>query len=255
LTAIRVALDATDEVGIRTGRILLAERDLEWLGLVGRTPRSEDPRMRRADELSAYDLIVSDDTADPEVAVRTALHAGIGCVLFSDGEGLEERYHEAFVAVGRTLLLGANLAAGIAPSLAAHETARGGEIMEVTIGWTEPGAPLRRGEPLPFPDPVGARWARSRPTEPGYQAFVAPVPGNWAGAVARVTSVTSAGVVTRVVGVADLAAHLEAIALAAGVMSLDVFAPGAHRPAFAAEVYLAAALQAGLDVATYSLPG
>ncbi len=71
--------------------------------------------------------------------------------------------------------------------------------------------------------------------------------------MARVTSATEGGVVTRVVGVADHAAHLEALALAAGVISFEVFSPGAHRPAHAAEIYLSAALQAGLDVASYSL--
>ena len=57
----------------------------------------------------------------------------------------------------------------------------------------------------------------------------------------------------RVVGVADYAAHLEALALAAGVMAIDLYSPGAHRPAYAAEVYLAKALDAGLDVAAYSM--
>ncbi len=182
-----------------------------------------------------------------------ALAADVHCVIFADGDGLAERYGPDFEAGGRTLLVGANLAAGIAPALASHETARGGEILEVGIAWTEPGSPIRKGEPIPFPEPVGARWARPRQTEPGYAAFVAPVPGPWAGAIARVTSATPGGVVTRIVGVADLAAHLEALGLAAAALAIEVYAPGAHRPAWAAEPYLAAALGAGLDVAAYSL--
>ncbi len=249
----RIAIDPHGEVGTRTGRILLAERSLDVLGLLGRPPREEDARLEQVRDLGDYDLIVSDDTAEPEATVRMALNAGIGCVLFADGDGLDEEYGGQFVEQGTTLLLGANTAAGIAPSLASHETARGGTVLEVTIAWTEPGSPVRRGEPIPFPDPVGARWATARPTEPGYKAFVAPLNGEWAGAMARVTSATDGGVVTRVVGVADHAAHLEALALAAGAISLDIFAPGVHRPAQAAEVYLAAALQAGLDVAAYSL--
>lgn len=225
------------------------------MGLLGRPPRDDDPRLERVDDLAGYDVLVSDDTEDPRTAVRMALNAGIGCVLYDDGDGIDEEYGQQFADLGRALLLGANTAAGIAPSLASHETARGGEILGVTIGWTEPGSPLRRGEPLPFPDPVGARWAHERRTESGYKAFVAPVVGQWAGAIARVTSATDEGVVTRVVGVADLAAHLEALALAAAAISFRVFSPGPHRPAFAAEVYLAAALHAGLDVATYSLKG
>lgn len=249
----RIAIDAHTEVGVRSGRILLGERGLSALGLYDKTPNTEDPRLERADTLSSYDLFVSDTTEDPETAAVLALEAEIGCVLFADAEDVGTSLRSEFVNIGKTLLTGANLAAGIAPALASHETARGGEILEVAVAWTEPGTPLRRGTPMPFPDPVGARWARERPTEPGYKAYVAPVSGDWAAAVARVTSAADSGVVTRVVGVADLAPHLEALALAAGAMSLDVFTPGSHRPAFAAEVYLAAALEAGLDVAAYSL--
>ncbi len=249
----RIALDPHGEVGTRTGRILLAEHDLEVLGLLGRSPQDDDRRLERVDDLAGYDLLVSDDTEDPHAAVRMALNAGIGCVLYADGDGIDEEYGRQFTDLGTTLLLGANVAAGIAPALASHETARGGEILGVTIGWTEPGSPLRRGEPLPFPDPVGARWAKERSTESRYKAFVAPVGGLWAGAIARVTAATDGGVVTRVIGVADHAAHLEALSLAAGAIAFHAFTPGPHRPASAAEVYLAAALHAGLDVATYSL--
>ena len=246
-------MDPHTEVGVRTGRILLAERSLESLGLLGRPPRDDDPRLEQVDDLTEFDLLVSDDTEEPEVAVRVALSAGIGCVLYADGDGFADKYGDEFSDAGTTLLLGSNIAAGIAPSLASHEKARGGEVLEVTIGWTEPGTPLRRGEPLPFPHPVGARWAREHLTDPDYKAYVAPISGEWAGAIARVTSAADGGLVTRVVGVADKAPHLEALAVAAAAISLDVFAPGAHRPAYAAEVYLAAALQAGLDVAAYSI--
>ncbi len=249
----RIALDQHGEVGTRTGRILLGEPGLEALGLVARAPRDDDARLERATEVADYDLLVSDDTEEPVVVVRTALAAGIDCVIFADGQGFDEEYGPRFASADRTLLIGANLASGIAPALASHETARGGEILEVGVAWTEPGSPLRRGEPIPFPDPVGARWARPSPTEPGYAAFVAPVLGPWAGAIARVTSASAGGVVTRIVGVADLAAHLEALALAAAALAIDAYAPGAHRPAWAAESYLAAALRAGLDVAAYSL--
>lgn len=249
----QVAIDQHSEIGVRAGRILLAERRLTGLGLIGKKPRREDDRLHRAGDLTDYDILVSDETEDPEAAVHMAVSAGISCVLLADGDDLDDSYGETFADAGRTLLIGANLAAGIAPALVSHETARGGEILEVTVAWTEPGTAIRRGTPMPFPDPVGARWARSRRAEAGYEAFVAPVPGDWAAAIARVTSVTDGGVVTRVVGVADLAPHLEALALASGVISLDEYPTGCHRPAWAAEAYLAAALEAGLGVATYSL--
>ena len=240
---------------MRAARILLGERDVSSVGLIGRRPRTEDHRLGRAVDLAEYDVLVSDDIQDPAVAVRMALEAGIGCVLFADGADLDVEYGPEFAENGRSLLLGANLAGGIAPALASHETARGGEILEIAVAWTEPGTPLRRGAAMPFPDPVGARWARRVEVDDlGYAAYAAPIRGEWAAAVARVTSASGGGVVTRVVGVADLAAHLEGLALAAGAIALDVYASGAHRPAWAAEVFLAAALGAGLDVAAYTVP-
>jgi hypothetical protein len=75
--------------------------------------------------------------------------------------------------------------------------------------------------------------------------------------MARVTSAHEDGVLTRVVGVADLAPHLEALALAAGALAVagGAFPPGIASPDEGADAYLAAALQAGLDVAAFAIPG
>ena len=249
----KVAVEQTGaEVALRAARIILAERDLTSLGLIGGEPKGKDKRVHQATDLSDYDVVMT-DAPDPAELVETALDARVSCVVWTDGSALDAEYGDRFAAVGATLLTGANLASGLAPSLAAHETARGGEVMEVSIAWTEPGTPLRRGEAIPFPDPVGARWADERDTAGGYKAFAAPISGDWAGALARVTSAGNEGVVTRVVGVADHAAHLEALSLAAGVLAIDLYAAGAHRPADAAEIYLAKALDAGLGVASYEM--
>lgn len=249
----KVAVEqAGTEVALRAARILLAERDLTSLGLIGGEPKGHDKRVHQATDLSRYDVLMT-DAPDPAEIVETALQAGVSCAVWSDGDDLEDEFGELFSDAGLTLLTGANVASGLAPSLAAHEMARGGEVMQVSIAWTEPGTPLRKGEAIPFPDPVGPRWAVERESNTGYKAFAAPVTGDWAGAVARVTSAATEGVVTRIVGVADHAAHLEALALAAGVLAIDLYAPGAHRPASAAEVYLAKALEAGLGVAAYEM--
>lgn len=126
--------------------------------------------------------------------------------------------------------------------------------MDVTIAWTEPGSPLRRGTAVPFPDPVGSRWAKPRHVA-NREMLVAPVDGEWAAAMARVTSATNNGVVTRIVGVADLAPHLEALALASGAIGLarGSYPLGATVPEDAGESYLSTALTAGLDVAAYEL--
>jgi hypothetical protein len=248
---VKVAVEqAGTEVGLRAARIILGERDLTALGLIGKEPSGTDDRVELVTDLADYDVVMTDAT-DAAGLVEAALDAGISCVVWADGEDLAAEYGDQFRDAGLVLLTGANVASGLAPSLAAHETALGGEVMEVSIAWTEPGTALRRGEPIPFPDPVGPRWAAERPTEEGYRAYAAPVSGDWAAALARVTSAEPEGVVMRIVGVADQAAHLEALSLAAAVLAVDIYSPGAHRPAYAAEIYLAKALDAGLGVASY----
>lgn len=71
--------------------------------------------------------------------------------------------------------------------------------------------------------------------------------------MARVTAATDDGVITRVVGVADFAGHLEAIALAAGAVAAarGAYPQGIVTADEAAGSYLAAALAAGLDIAAY----
>lgn len=249
----RVALQQTSEVGLRAARIILAEPDLETFGLLDRDPRpNADPRVERADDLHGYDVLVVDDLTDIDDLAQRALEGRTAMCVWNefdpgdlDGE---------FISQTASLLVGANLASGIAPCLAAHEVARSGHLMDVSIAWTEPGTPLRRGEAVPFPDPVGARWAR-RTTVADREVLVAPIVGEWAAAIARVTSATGSGVVTRIVGVADMAPHLEAIALASGAIAAarGNYPLGATVPEDAAEHYLSVALAAGLDVAAYDL--
>jgi hypothetical protein len=121
------------------------------------------------------------------------------------------------------------------------------------VAWTEPGRRLRRGVPVAFPDPIGALWGYEVASAGLSRAVTAPTGGIWSGAATKVTASTGDGLVVRVVGVADLAVHLEALALAAGALTVDSFAYGAARPDDRAEDYLEAALGAGLDVAAHTL--
>lgn len=249
----RVAVEqAGTEVGLRAARILLGERDLTGLGVIGGRPKGLDPRVHAATDLADYDVVVT-DAPDAIELLEAALDAAVNCVVWGDGAELQAEYGDAFAQANITLLTGANVASGLAPSLATHEVAVGGVVMDTSIAWTEPGTPLRRGEAVSFPDPVGPRWATPRPAVHGYAAYGAPIEGDWAGALAKVTSAGTDGVVTKVVGVADLAVHLEALALASAAMAIDLYSPGAHGPADASEIYLAKALDAGLGVATYTL--
>lgn len=248
----RIAIHHTSEVGVRCGRIVLAERALIEMGVVDRDTPTDDRRVRRTDDLSGFDVVVTDDL-QPGPIIERALAAGISCVLWADGDDIAETYEADFVDIERTLLVGANIAAGLAPSLAVHESLGREEILEVTIGWTEPGRLLRKGEPLTFPNPVGGLWAVERPLRSGFRAFAAPHNSRWAGAMAKVTIVTPDGVATRIVGVADLATHLEALALAAGAVTIGAYGWGVQRPAAAADRYLDAMIVAGLGVATHTI--
>ncbi len=177
--------------------------------------------------------------------MHRAVGSGVHCVTWVDSDA--EPYEN-----GITVLTGSSLANGIAPCLASHEVARAGRVDSIQFAWTEPGSPLRSGEGLAFPDPVGGRWGRRVDST----SFAAPVQGDWAGAMAKVTSSDEEGSTTRIVGVSDLAPHLEGIALAAGALAVGrgAYPPGGVRKAAdAAEAYLSEALGVGLDVAAYTL--
>lgn len=241
----RVALHQTTDIGLRVGRILLAEPGLRSLGVLDRRTHEPDARVRSIEGVDGYDLVVTDDE-DPGPIVDRAARAGIDCVVWADGTDLLE--HEGFD--GTTLLLGANLATGLALSLGSHESAALPEADTELVAWTEPGRPLRSGEAVPFPDPVGPRWGRVRSENGGITKVAAPLDGDWAAILARVSD----GTTTRTVGVSDLAEHLEALALAAGVLAVaaGAYPAGTARPADAAADYLFAALGAGLDVASFT---
>ena len=72
----------------------------------------------------------------------------------------------------------------------------------------------------------------------GLSRATAPTGGMWSGAVTKVTASTGDGLEVRVVGVADLAVHLEALSLAAGALTIESFGYGASRPEDRAEDYL-----------------
>lgn len=240
---------------MRAGRVLLAERSLTALGLVGRHPTEPDSRLEAVEVLATYDALLTDAVDDVAAQVQGALDAGISCVTWVDGDDLEDRFGDKFEAAGLSLLVGCNLGSGIAPALTAHEVATTENVLDVTMAWTEPGTPRRKGEPIPFPEPVGPRWAESRRSPFADRTYVAHVSGEWAAATVRITGATDGGVVTRIVGVADLAVHLEAIALATGAMVVEDYPPGLHHPVDQADHYLTRALEAGLDVAGHTMRG
>ncbi len=259
----RIAVHPASEPGLRAARIILGERQLAELGMYRRSlSNPDDPRARPIRDLSGFDVLASDDVDDPLATATEALEAGVSCALWSDlpeDRNAARALGDEFAREGLTLLVGASLGTGIATALATHEVARTEETLELTAAWTVQGRPLRRGEPLPFPDPIGSRWGREihdddLPAPVPTRHFVAPVPGEWAGAMARITGVVDDGVGRRVVGVADHTGHLEGLSLAAAALTV---ATGAYRPGLqwpsTHEEYLENALAAGLAVATFTV--
>lgn len=236
----KIALHPTTEVGVRAGKLLLGEADLERIGVLNAPVTDRDPRVDRIEGVQGFDLLVTDD-ADLDVA-RHAMAAGVPVVTWVDADDLN--LEDAAVPV----MTGANLANGIARALVTREL--GGRSLPAVMAWTEPGSSLRSGEPITFPDPVGARWGTVRSRSGSVKEVSVPVNEEWAGAVVHVTDNGT----TRILGIADLATHLEALALAAGAM---IMASGSHEPgrvlsSDVADEYLLAALRAGLDIASFT---
>jgi hypothetical protein len=133
------------------------------------------------------------------------------------------------------------------------------EPLEIRLAWTVRGRNRRRGEPIPFPDPVGSLWAREVDPQ-GWttvnipvRAFEAPVEGEWVAAMAQVSGALDDGVQRTIVGTADHGGYLSAIALASAVVPAGqhAYPPGRSWASTAATAYLDRALAAGLDVASY----
>lgn len=234
--------------------ILLAEPTLTALGLYGSDDWNvTERRVMRVREPSGFDVLVSDDPALANGLAGIAVDDGLSCVVTTTD--VDADLHERFTRAGRTLLVGADMATGLATSLAAHELAKPDHIRSTTIAWTVPGRARRRGTAVPFPDPLGPRWGkRTGKRRNPNRRIVVPIKSDWAAATVLVEGTHAGADVTRVIGVADHGAHLAAIALAAGAIAAaeGAYAPGIRRPAEAADAYLAAALRVGLGVAAYT---
>ena len=147
----------------------------------------------------------------------------------------------------------------MATCLAAQEAAFMDEPLEVRLAWTVPGRLRRKGEPIPFPGPVGSLWARKTDVVGWTQrnipvkAFTAPIESSWHAAMAQVSGAVDGGVQRTIVGAADDGEFLAAIALAAAVVPTGqhAYGPGSRWVSEAPSPYLDRALAAGIEVASY----
>jgi len=247
----RIALNAVGEIGTRTGRILAAERDLVALGLYGdHSGMAQDRRTLAISSLDGFDVLVTDDGEASSALAGLAVEDGLACAVPGViTPAVAERFSRAKKAVLTKCSL-----SGLAETLAVHEAARTDRPLDTVIAWTEHGKPRRRGTPVAFPDPVGARWGRRVGPLAEVTRIAVPLDGPWAGATATVVGKVGDTTATRIVGVADARDHLEALALAAGaVVATQTDLSGPIQPHHVAELYLTTALRMGLGVATYTL--
>jgi hypothetical protein len=201
---VRILLDATTEVGLRAGKVLLAEPEVEWIGLWNEPTAELQVRSGPASEITGYDVAVTDriDHLGPFIA-RCSV-AEVPVVVWHDAANV------ARGGAAVPVVVGANVGSGLADILIHHPAGLPGDDDTVEIAWTEPGSPLRSGEAFAFPEPIGMSWARRR--SPG--RYVAFRDDEWSGAVLRVSGPSG----ERIVGVADHGAYLEALVLASAAL-------------------------------------
>lgn len=249
----RVVVHPVGEAGRRAVRVLQAEPTISQVSVWGID--DPGPRVQVVEDIDDNDVVVT-DLHEPDDLATLCLTAGAALVtpVAWGSEPARE-----FAAAGLSLIVGANIETGIAAGLALQEAALMDTPLEVRVAWTVAGRPRRRGEPIPFPGPVGSLWAREvdpqgwTDTNIPVKAFEAPVEGEWAAAMAQVSGALDDGVQRTIVGVADHKAYLSAIALASAVVPAGqhAYPPGRHWASAAPTPYLDRALAAGLDVASF----
>lgn len=217
--AMRIAINATGSQARRAAQALLTDARVAALGSVGGTLRLSDKRVLPVEDLSEWDVLLT-DAADPDEAA--AIEAGIPLVastLIGTSSGLTGA--QPHLALLRALALGQTTG-------------------PVTVAWTEKGDRLRDGRVLHFPKPAGT--ARGEEAKWPYrddrivEAFRAPIDGSFSGLLVISQD--------RTVAVADDTAFLGGIALAAAAVS--VVESGSQPPT---ANYLANAQRFGLVLA------
>lgn len=249
----KVAVHATSIVGKRALRILQSEPHVSEAGFWA--PEEVESKPPSISDLRSVDVLVA-EKIPPKSLLEDALAARTHLVVAANNGG---DLGSSFAAEGISLVLGANLGAGLATCLAAQEAAFMDEPLEIRLAWTVPGRARRRGEAIPFPGPVGSMWAQKAEVvgwtlrDIPVQAFTAPVESSWHAAMAQVSGAVDEGVQRTIVGTADNGEFLAAIALASAVVpaAQHAYGAGSRWVSEAPSPYLDRALAAGMDVASY----
>jgi hypothetical protein len=202
---VKAVLDAASEIGQRAGHILLGEAGADFVGLWNTPEASAKARSGPVDDVAGFDVVVSDRSTNIEDLVARCAVAHVPLVLWTDAPNLHEGPAAAPVAKG------ANVGLGLSEALTHHPSAASVAADSVVVGWTEPGKPKGSGTAVPFPEPVGMSWGRERSSN----RFVAFRDDDWGGATVTLEGPSG----KRIVGVADLSSHLEALVLAGAALA------------------------------------
>jgi hypothetical protein len=236
---VRIALDTGTDVGQRTARIFLGDPRCDRLLLINSWWVPKDSRVCQTRDFSDVDVVVSDGTTPLTSLIGRSSVAGAPLVFWPDVP--TSQLGAAAIAV----IVGANVGSTLADALLTHPSSQPMQEDTVKVAWTEPGSPHRKGTPIAFPEPVGMAWSDKR----AEGRFVAFRDDEWAGA----TTIVDGPSGQRIVGVADLGAHLEALTLAAVAFTAATgsFNPGIQSTAMARGAILSEARNLELDIAVW----
>ena len=245
----RIALAPTGQIGLRAGRVALADGRVTAVGALGTEISSRDPRVESIDSPEGWDLLLSDASPD-DARLAAAIAAGVPIISsLSDPQAFPKDTH--FVS-------GASVERGLPASLALMAIRQLDTVTGVSAAITTPGKPLSRGTAVAFPGSIGPLWAEAS-TLPAtwpkdWQFLTAPYDGALTGIAVRVEG--EIGGSSRVVSqaVVDDPRFLSAIALAAAALMLIDEPPpeGGNEAHWFAERYIEACTEAGMGVASFS---
>ncbi len=247
----RIALAAVGSIGLRAGRVLLADRRVTVLGSLSREVRSNDPRVRAVDSAAGFDLLVSNAPLDDPRIVE-AVRLGIPLVT-------PHPLAEVAALPGDTPCIAAcSPDSGLPAALASIGAGGLDRVDSLTATVTaEPGR-VRRRRTAAFPEPIGSLWCESVPTPVAFPRdmtfFRAPYDGPLLGITVSVEGRKNGRPHTDVTGIVDEPDYLAAIALAAAaLMMIDAGAPeGRFEVQRRAGEYLDSCTSAGIGIAEFT---
>ncbi len=247
----RIALAAVGSIGLRAGRVLLADSRVTELGSLGREVRSNDRRVRAVDSAEGFDLLVSNALLDDPRVVEAVGHR----VPLVTPHPLAQA---AALPGDAPSVAACSPHTGLPAALASIAAGRLDRVDALTATVTaEPGR-VRRRRVAAFPAPIGSLWCEPIPTPVAYPKDLtfcrAPYDGPLLGISVRAEGTKSGRPHADVTGIVDDPDYLAAIALAAAaLMLIDAGTPeGRFEVQRRAAEYLDACTRAGVGIAEFT---